>query len=95
MGLTLAALFAMGLLLIVFSTLTSALLQLGAPGSLRGRVMSVYTLAWQGLEYVGVLLTGSLASLWGASAAVFGSAVVIALVLLGIGLRQRALSRGA
>ena len=50
----------------------------------RGRVMSVYMLAWQGLEYVGVLLTGTLASLWGASAAVVGSAVVIALVLLTI-----------
>jgi hypothetical protein len=70
-GLTLVVLFAMGLLLlIVFPTLVSAVLQLATPGGLRGRVMSVYTLAWQGLEYVGVLLTGTLATMWGASAAV-------------------------
>jgi hypothetical protein len=41
------------------STAVSTLLQLLAPGHLRRRVMSVNTLAWQGLEYVGVLITGA------------------------------------
>jgi len=75
-------LFITGLTLIVFSTTASALLQLLAPDEFRGRVMGVYTLAWQGLEYAGVFIVGSLATVWGTTPIVVGSAVLIAAMLL-------------
>jgi MFS family permease len=82
-------LFVIGFALIAFSTLVGTLLQMLAPQELRGRVMSVNTIAWQGLEYVGVLITGALATFWSASIVVLGTAVVIAVVLLGLAMRQR------
>ncbi|HLZ30360.1 MAG TPA: hypothetical protein VKV73_23815 [Chloroflexota bacterium] len=66
----------------MFSTTASALLQLLAPDEFRGRVMGVYTLAWQGLEYAGVFIVGSLATVWGTTPIVVGSAVLIAAMLL-------------
>jgi predicted MFS family arabinose efflux permease len=80
--------FVIGLALIAFSTAVSTLLQTQTPGELRGRVMSVNTLAWQGLEYAGVLITGTLATVWGASTILLGAAGVIAAVLLAVGLRR-------
>jgi Transmembrane secretion effector len=51
--LALVLLFCMGALLTAFSTVVSTLLQRTAHQDLRGRVMSVYTLSWQGLEIWG------------------------------------------
>ncbi len=93
LSLSLVLLFILGLTLIVFSTTVSTLLQTLAPGQLRGRVMSVNTLAWQGLEYAGVLITGALATLWTTPPVVVGAAVAIALVLVGVGLAQREVGR--
>lgn len=87
--LSVGLLFVVGLSLIVFSTMVSALLQGGAPGPLRGRVMSVYTLCWQGLEYVGVLFTGALATAFGAPAVVVAMATLIVGVFLCAGLARR------
>ena len=82
-------LFLAGGALIAFSTSVTTLLQRLTPRELRGRVMSVNTIAWQGLEYVGVLLTGTLAAVWSAPPAVMGAAVVMAVVSICIALRQR------
>ena len=65
------------------------MLQKLAPRELRGRVMSVNTIAWQGLEYVGVLLTGTLATLWTAPPVVVGAAVLMGIVIIAIALLQR------
>jgi len=51
--------------------------------------MSINTLAWQGLEYVGVLLTGALATVWGTPIVVVGAAAVIGCVLIGVAVRRR------
>src|SRR5262249_16342940 len=84
LALSMVLLFIVGFALIAFSTLVSTLLQTLSPQELRGRVMSVNTIAWQGLEYVGVLITGALATFWGASIVLVGAAVVIAVGLLGL-----------
>jgi hypothetical protein len=55
--------------------------------------MSVNTIAWQGLEYVGVLLTGTLAAVFAAPPVVVGAAVVLAIVVVGVALRQREIAR--
>jgi predicted MFS family arabinose efflux permease len=89
--LSMVLLFIVGFALLAFSTLVSTLLQTLSPQELRGRVMSVNTIAWQGLEYVGVLITGALATLWGASIVLLGAAVVIAVVLVGLVMRQQQL----
>lgn len=83
---SLALLFAMGFLLIVFSTSVSTLLQQIAPGNLRGRVMSVYTLSWQGLEYLGVMIIGGLATTWMTPPVLIGAAGAVAVVMLAVAL---------
>jgi len=92
-GVSLVFLFLMGFLLIVFSTSVTALLQITAPQHLRGRVMSVYTLGWQGLEYVGVMAIGGLATAWSAPPAVLGAAAVVGLTVLGLALVRGELLR--
>src|SRR5262249_17870077 len=82
--LSVALVLVMGFLLMTFSTMVSTLLQLYAPSELRGRVMSVYTIFWQGLEYVGVLLTGGLAALVSTSLVVLGAAVVVGALLVAV-----------
>jgi predicted MFS family arabinose efflux permease len=52
-------------LMIVFATVTS-LIQLLAPNEMRGRVMSIYMLAFRGGMPVGSLVSGYLATLIGA-----------------------------
>ena len=54
-------------LMIVFSTVTS-LIQLLAPNEMRGRVMSIYMLAFRGGMPLGSLASGYLASQFGAPA---------------------------
>ena len=86
------ALFVTGAALIAFSTSVTTLLQRLAPKEMRGRIMSVNTMAWQGLEYAGVLITGGLATLWAAPPVLVGAAVIIALALVGIALACRAVT---
>ena len=86
-------LLTVGAALIVFSTSVSTLLQKLTPKGLRGRVMSVNTLAWQGLEYLGVMITGTLATIWTTPVVVAGAAVLIFLVLAVIALVHRDVAR--
>jgi len=52
-------------LMVVFSTVTS-LIQLIAPNDMRGRVMSIYMIAFRGGMPLGSLVSGSLATFFGA-----------------------------
>jgi MFS family permease len=66
-------------LMIVFSTVTS-LVQLIAPNEMRGRVMSIYMLAFRGGMPLGSLASGYLASVFSAPAVLIVNGVLVALV---------------
>jgi MFS family permease len=71
-------------LMIVFSTVTS-LIQLIAPNEMRGRVMSIYLLAFRGAMPIGSLLSGFLATYIGVPWAIGlngGLLVVVAIYFL-------------
>ena len=78
----LALLLAAGLANTAFSAALATLLQLSAPGSLRGRVMSLYTITIIGLSSLGGLLSGFLAEHLGAPLAVRLGAGALALLTL-------------
>jgi MFS family permease len=64
-----------------FSTQTNTLLQSVVPDALRGRVMSVYMMLFVGSQPLGALVTGTLASAFGAPVAVTVDVCICALVL--------------
>ena len=74
-----------GFSMVLSTSIANSLLQTLSPDALRGRVMSLYTLAFVGLAPLGSLQAGAVAERWGAPAAVAlgGAACAIgALVLL-------------
>jgi predicted MFS family arabinose efflux permease len=71
--------FAGAALIVVFSLLTS-LVQLIAPNELRGRVMSIYMVAFRGGSPLGSLLAGSLAARWSVPAVLSVNGVLLVLV---------------
>jgi len=80
--LALVLLFLIGVTNIVFSTMMSTMLQLTAPGAMRGRVMSLMTVTMQGFAPVGALITGGLATAIGTPLAMALSALVVAFAAL-------------
>ena len=66
-------------LMVVFSTVTS-LIQLTAPNDMRGRVMSIYMLAFRGGMPVGSLVSGYLATLLGAPMVIGLNGVLLVIV---------------
>jgi MFS family permease len=83
--LTVGILFLVGVVSIVFSTMLTTMLQLTAPAQMRGRVMSLVTVTMQGLNPVGALLIGALATAIGTPRAVaLGVAVVMVAALLAV-----------
>jgi len=68
-------------LMIVFSTVTS-LIQLLAPNEMRGRVMSIYMLAFRGGMPLGSLVSGYLATLIGAPTVIGINGVLLVLVAI-------------
>jgi hypothetical protein len=78
--------FAAGLGSSILRTATNARVQFDSPGPVRGRVMSVYFLVFEGVTPLGGLLAGSIASVAGAHAA-FAVSGVSALILAAIGAR--------
>lgn len=67
---TAAALLALvGISFSLWSSTSQAMLQLAAPDALRGRVLSLYLLVFGGLQPIGSLLSGWLASIGGTSLA--------------------------
>jgi MFS family permease len=85
-GLSLAALALLGGAMMASSSLINTLMQKRAPDRMRGRVISLYVLAWLGLVPVGNLLAGAVAERYGPAAALWtgsaGIAVTLALVQL-------------
>ncbi|MER3419363.1 MAG: MFS transporter [Chloroflexota bacterium] len=76
--LVLVLLFLTGVTSIVFSTMLSSMLQLTVPGHMRGRVMSLLTVTFQGFGPVGALLIGIVADILGTPRAIALAAVVLA-----------------
>jgi MFS family permease len=64
-ALALVLLFVLGTCFALFTSSANALIQLSAPGHLRGRVMSLFLFAFAGLAPIGGLLAGWLAELGG------------------------------
>lgn len=64
-----AVLFVVGLAQILFLASCNTTLQVTAPDELRGRVMSLYTLAFAGMTPVGAFVIGSIAEAFGVVAA--------------------------
>lgn len=83
-----ALLLGVGLANNVFSATTSTLLQLLAPGHLRGRVMSLYTLCFLGLTPLGSGLIGPLAEVIGTRGAIVLGAAIIAAVVAALALAR-------
>ena len=69
-GLSLVAMFVVGLGGIGMAATANTSIQLGVPDHLRGRVMSVYTTIFAGSTPIGGLLAGTLASRYGVPAAI-------------------------
>jgi hypothetical protein len=72
----------------------SGLLLARAPAHLRGRVMSVFTLADIGMTPLGSLMVGGLAAIIGAQAALATSGAVVVTAVLGVAARVPRLRRG-
>jgi predicted MFS family arabinose efflux permease len=85
-------LFAIGIAFTLFTANANALVQLGAPDYLRGRLIGLYLFAFVGLAPVGGLLAGWLAELGGTSLAfvVAGATSLAAIGLAAAARRQTA-----
>jgi MFS family permease len=59
------ALFLAGICFTVYTSNANAVVQLGSPDHLRGRVLGIYFYAWNGLAPVGAVIVGWLCSLGG------------------------------
>jgi predicted MFS family arabinose efflux permease len=73
-------LFLAGASLISVFTMISSLVQLLAPEELRGRIMSVYNVAFRGGMPLGNLVTGFVAGAWSPGAALLTNGVALSLV---------------
>jgi len=85
-------LFGVGVSFTLFAANANALVQLGAPDQLRGRMIGLYLFAFVGLAPIGGLLTGWLADLGGTSLA-FTVAGVTSLLTIGVASLRRAQAR--
>jgi MFS family permease len=81
-------LFAVGVSFTLFTANANALVQLGAPDELRGRLIGIYLFAFVGLAPIGGLLAGWLADLGGTQLA-FAVAGVTSLATIGIASARR------
>jgi MFS family permease len=81
-------LFAIGIAFTLFTANANALVQLGAPDHLRGRLIGLYLFAFLGLAPVGGLFAGWLASL-GGTALAFTVAGLTSLATIGVASARR------
>jgi MFS family permease len=97
LGLALSRRYALSLAFLAFlgasmsssASLINTLLQTSAPDRLRGRVISLYALAWLGLVPVGNLQAGAVAERFGPAAALFVGTAGILLTLLTVRIVKR------
>ena len=75
--LSLLFLLGFGMSLMMIANINNALIQMKVPDELRGRVMSIYTLVFQGGFPIGSLLAGAAATQFGEPAAIGMSAVLL------------------
>lgn len=68
----------------VFSATVSTILQIGAPGRMRGRVMSYYSITWRGLTPLGGSLVAFLAQVLGTRTALVTGGLVVVTATLGM-----------
>ncbi len=73
-------LFAGGACMVMVFAMLSSLVQLNAPNEMRGRVMSIYMVAFRGGMPVGSLIGGWLATLTSAPAVLFVNGVLLTVV---------------
>lgn len=73
-------LIVLGWSLMAVVNITNALMQTHVPDNLRGRVMSIYILVFQGSYPLGALMVGWLADVFGAPTTVIISAIVMAII---------------
>jgi hypothetical protein len=76
------------------SSLINTLMQKRAPAVLRGRVISLYALAWSGFVPLGNLQAGAVAERFGAAASLWVGAAGIAATVLAVRM-VRAIPSGA
>jgi MFS family permease len=68
----------MGLSLMMMANINNAMIQMEVPDHLRGRVMSIYTLVFQGLMPIGSLIAGAAAAQFSAPVTVLaGSGLLL------------------
>ncbi len=89
--LSLLLMYAMGFAVIAIAATANTTIQLTVPDHLRGRVMSLYVTVFAGSTPIGGLIAGTIASGWGAPAALFVGGAVSAAVGLGAILMARGL----
>ena len=70
-------LVAVGFAMILNNALANGLLQTIAPDAMRGRIMAAYAFVFVGMGPIGALLSGTIADLIGAPAAIAVGAVVL------------------
>jgi MFS family permease len=88
-------LFVAGIFFTVYTSSSSATIQLDAPDHLRGRVIGIYYYAWNGLAPLGGLLVGWLSDVGGTQLA-FGVAGLVGVSAAGLGsLRLRSVRAAA
>jgi predicted MFS family arabinose efflux permease len=77
-------LFVIGVLHITFTANTNTAIQMSIPDELRGRVMSVYQLVFDGVNPLGAFLTGTVAGAHGGSVGYFvdGALGLISVILI-------------
>lgn len=80
-ALSLAALAVLGGAMMSSSSLINTLMQTRAPDRMRGRIISLYVLAWLGLVPIGNLLAGAVAERYGPAAALWMGAAGISVTL--------------
>lgn len=83
------ALGIIGFAQIVFMASANAMVQLGTPDEMRGRMMSLYTTVFMGVTPLGALLMGALAQTFGVPAAYATGGMLGLLAVLGLALAAR------
>ena len=78
--LSLTALLLAGIALVAVFALMTSLVQLQVPESMRGRVVSIYMMAFRGGTPLGSLTTGFLVSHWSPSWVLAGNGLIMCLV---------------
>jgi len=89
-GLSYVLLFLWGTALLIIFSLTNSLVQLAVPDALRGRVISIYLMAFRGGMPLGSLVSGYFITLYSAPAVIATNGLLLSLVATGflIGHRQ-------